>query len=178
MPRNFPEYPLKKGSSPTLLSATLANKILCYLEGLSNLEGRNGITIKKSFANWVIDIDDNVFSDAVATASISVQRYRVKTINSSSLSCRTYDGTNEGGDLIEVAMPPSLRGQTATLVLPQYVVNGEIFATTPVGGSGVVDVTWQDVNVDARVLGVEVDVCVNGLAKKRVVNAGPVYDPP
>lgn len=107
-------------------------------------------------------------------------RLRVKTIANDYLTCRTWDGTNEGSADINVARPVELRHDvdyypgltslttvnaqevTATdgadtetwKVTPDYVVDGEIWATVSGPGTGVTvsgtELRWVDLNLAGR----------------------------
>jgi hypothetical protein len=106
-------------------------------------------------------------------AESPVVRFRVKSVANDYLTCRTWDGTDEGADDYRVAKPTLLRhvknnyqglanlttvdAQSVTadptaagdpdedwVVTRAYVVDGEIFACIPQGGAGLT-VDGQDV---------------------------------
>lgn len=115
----------------------------------------------------------------------SAIRMRVKSIANDYLTCHTWDGTNEGTVDILVAKPAELRHvlatyaqltgfttvgtQTATAtdgvdtetwkVTPDYVVDGEIWATLCGSGTGVTvsgaELGWIDLNLSGRAWAVE-----------------------
>lgn len=105
---------------------------------------------------------------------------RVKSVGNDTLTCRTWDGTDEGGEDVTVAKPYYLRrtpfhnttnadgwlltytsgaARTATkaseddvdqVIDPPYASNDLIYVIAPSGGTGVAGATLVDINADAR----------------------------
>ena len=116
-----------------------------------------------------------------AAAPLGSLRLRFKSESNDYITCRTWDGTTEGTHDVLVAKPPQLRhdytlyagltGLTTTAVdevtatnglvieswkvTTSYVIDGDIWATTPPSGTGVTAsgnrVVWLDENRDGRV---------------------------
>jgi len=107
-----------------------------------------------------------------------VTRFRYKSMSGDYLVCRTWDGTTEGDTDVKVAKPYLLRESTTRtgytynytgdqartstktsdgstedqVIVPAYVEDDEIWATKADTGVtvGGVDVTYIDLNLDAR----------------------------
>lgn len=126
-----------------------------------------------------------VIRQPVPTSGGSTTQMRYKSMGQDHIVCRTWDGLEEGSDDINVAKPFKLRrtpfdnetyngidyvyssntervastddDEETQIIHDEYVEDDIIYATQPVGGTGVLDngeegedVLWLDTNADAR----------------------------
>ncbi len=89
------------------------------------------------------------------------------------VTCKEWTGSAVTGSAVNVAKPFNLRiaqkptGGTGTHVCDRPYTAGEIIlAVEPTGGTGVTDVTFEDINVDAREWAYELRWCEAGVAYK------------
>jgi len=133
-----------------------------------------------SDGNIVLTLKNISDGESFGGDSATVQVYRYKSQQGDYVVCRTWDGSTEGDTDVAIAKPMKLRNsitsatidgvgvtysygaskveRTATIgavtedqvIVPRYLVNDLIFATSSTGGTGVSGQSKIDLNVDGR----------------------------
>ena len=125
--------PLKTGSNRTLLSAATANELIAALNALLNLEVKRGAKDRLHVAdgNAVLELKRSAAEEQGSeSGTASVAMFLLKSVQGDYLTCRTWDGTNEGEDDVYIAKDPRLRNSVTSEVLDGVTVSYSYTSTT------------------------------------------------
>lgn len=139
---------LSPGGRPTLRSAKLANSIIRTCNAVRRMRGADGSGLTVTVSDGNIIIDPGPAGDGSGTSIIPLT---IVSESSDSLTC-----TNDLGETVICAKPYEFRAapttdgtQASGLIYPAYHVN-DIIQAADVGDTGVVSVTYIDVNSEGR----------------------------
>ena len=124
--------PLEPGSNRTLLSAATANELIWALNALLNLEVKRGSKDMFHVAdgNAVLELKRSAADGTEATGTASVAMFLLKSVQGDYLTCRTWDGVNEGSTDVYIAKDPRLRNSVTSEVLDGVTVSYSYTSTT------------------------------------------------